>query len=56
MSTPSIQIDVTFAWWLQPWIKAVVFFAVVTGSEPDWAKVQRMVTRAMRIKVKGAQR
>ena len=48
---PKLTLKVTFAWWLQPYMRALVFFAVITRSEPDWDKLGRVINRAMRIRV-----
>lgn len=47
-----VQIKVSMAWWLKPYLFGVVWFAILMGLEPDWLKVQRNIIRAMRIKVR----
>lgn len=46
-----LEIQVTFAWWLKPWIFMLVTAAVLSRREPDWDKVERVIARAMRMRV-----
>ena len=51
MQDAKIKLDVSFAWWLKPYLFAITVVAVLTRSEPDWGKLRRMIERAMRIRV-----
>lgn len=49
--THSIKLQVNFAWWFKPYIKALMFVSLITGLEPDEAKLQRAIKRAVSVKV-----
>lgn len=49
---PKLELEVTLAWWLKLWLAALVFVAVMTRSQPDEEKLQRMIKRGLTIKVK----
>lgn len=48
--TYSIKLQVKFAWWFKPYIKALMFVSLITGLEPDEAKLQRAIKRAVSVK------
>lgn len=48
---PKLEVKVTFAWWLKPYLSTLIFIAVLMGVTPDWEKVGRVIRRAMRIRV-----
>lgn len=50
-SDATIRLTVSFAWWLQPYLHGVILTSTVTGLEPDWDKVYRLVIRAVRLRV-----
>lgn len=43
----SITLKVRFRWWLWLYIWGVQTTVALTGLEPDWAKVGRMVQRGV---------
>lgn len=49
----SVQITVTVraSWWLRLYLSGVVLCAQMTGLEPDWQKVQKVVRRGLTFKV-----
>lgn len=47
----SCDIKVKLAWWLKPYIWGVATVSMLTGCEPDWAKVERVIKRAIRMRV-----
>lgn len=51
MSSQELEVKVSFAWWLKPYIYGVVLTAVLMGLEPDWEKAHRKVMRAMRVRI-----
>lgn len=46
------ELEIRVAWWLPVYIRCLAFFCVITGMEPDWAKFNRVVLRALSIRVK----
>ena len=48
----TVQLDVSFAWWLRPYLACLTAVAVLTRREPDWEKVTAMVNRAVIIRVR----
>lgn len=51
MKTEKMQIKVSTAWWLTPYLCGVAFMCAFTGRDYDEAKVTRMINRALRFKV-----
>lgn len=51
MAATRIAIKVTLAWWLPLYVRGVALMCALTGLEPDWDRVQRVVKRAMRLKI-----
>ena len=47
----TVKFDVTFAWWLRPWLQMVALTSRLTGIEPDWDKIGAMFERALIIQV-----
>ena len=52
MATMNMKISVKRAWWLKPYCFGVAAMSALTGREPDWAKVTRMIDRAITAKIK----
>lgn len=48
-----LNITVSFAWWLRPYLYGVICMTFLTGLEPDYTKVEKVIKRAVRIKLKG---
>ena len=46
-----VKLIVSVAWWLHPYIRALAFFCVLTGNEPDEAKLHAKIKRAIRVRV-----
>lgn len=51
MTEASVTVSVRFAWWLRPYLAALGFFCAMHGTLPDWNKLERVVQRAVRVKV-----
>ena len=51
MAVVEVKIKIGFAWWLRPWLFGLEIACRLTGGEPDWQKVDRMVNRALRLRV-----
>lgn len=47
----SCEFEVRFAWWLRMYVWGIVFVASTFRLEPDWQKVERVVKRAIRLRV-----
>lgn len=54
MAEHRITVRVRFAWWLWPYLRSVALFAWMTGLEPDFDKVERMIRRAMRTHIEAS--
>lgn len=50
MALSPLKVEVRFAWWLTPWLWALVFFCVLTGGRPDMAKLEAVIRRAVRLR------
>ncbi|WP_175837089.1 hypothetical protein [Burkholderia anthina] len=46
------EIQISFAWWLKPYLFVLAWFCVVTGQGADEAKLEAKIKRAMRVTVK----
>ena len=51
MSTDNFTIRVRVAWWLEPYLCTLAFFAGLMGREPNWAKLERVVARAITVRL-----
>lgn len=51
MASRGLTLTVRTAWWLPLYIHSIKWFYVLTGREPDWDKVQRVVLKGMKLKV-----
>lgn len=47
-----LQVELRFAWWLRPYLGALMFFCLLMQAPPDAEKLARVVRRAMRIRVR----
>lgn len=45
----SVTVVVKWAWWWPLYIHGLATVCAITGGQPDWAKVQRVCQRAMRV-------
>jgi hypothetical protein len=52
MAATEVVLHVGFAWWLRPYLAMLVFFCVLTRAEPDWVKLNRVINRAIRIRLR----
>lgn len=50
-STLNLTLSIRFAWWLDPYLRLLTFFAVASRREPDWQKLGRMIERALIVRV-----
>lgn len=46
-----IQVEIYIAWWFPLYLRGLLFFCQLHGSEPDMVKVERMVQRAIRTRL-----
>jgi hypothetical protein len=46
------EIEVVLAWWVMPYAQTLAFVCALMGTEPDWDKLERVVMRGARVKVK----
>lgn len=51
MAKASLDIEISFAWWLQPYLHVLVFFCLLMDTEPNWDKLNVMVKKATKVKV-----
>ncbi len=51
MTAPRLAVHVSIAWWLAPYLWCLTFVSVLTQREPDWAKLERVIARAIRLRV-----
>lgn len=52
--TLAFRLSVRQAWWLPWYINGVGFMARLTGIDPDWDRVGRVIARGMRVKASRA--
>ena len=45
-----LTLSVRFAWWVLPYLYGMRLCCMLTGAEPDFQRVARVVERGMRIK------
>lgn len=43
--TATITVSVSVRWWVAPYIRTLGFVAMVMGTEPDWARLESLITR-----------
>jgi hypothetical protein len=51
MTHQRLTITISVAWWLAPYLWCLVFVSVLSRREPDWAKLERVIARAIRLRV-----
>lgn len=51
MATSELKITVSLAWWWQAYLYGMACMVYLTGMQPDMEKVQRVIRRAIRVKV-----
>lgn len=47
----TIRIRISLRWWFKPYLWGLATVAYLTGRTPDWGKVERVVSRAVVVKV-----
>lgn len=47
-----LELDVVISWWLRPYIWCLSLVAAVTGLDPDAAKLERVVGRAVKVRAR----
>lgn len=47
----TVEVTTRVAWWIVPYLRLLRLFILVTGMEPDHAKVDRMIRRAITVEV-----
>ena len=52
MPTVKVEFYVHKAWWLPIYLHGIALVATLMQAEPDWAKVNRMVTRAITVRMR----
>lgn len=48
--TMTIKVRVTVAWWLKPYLTALIFLCRLHNTEPDEEKLKRVIARAIRVR------
>lgn len=48
--TMTIKARVTVAWWLKPYLTALIFACRLHNIEPDEEKLKRVIARAVRVR------
>ena len=48
---PQVELKVTLAWWWWPYYWGLVTTCIVMRTEPDWGKIEAVITRAMRLRL-----
>ena len=51
MANNTLSVEISFAWWIYPYLIGVRYFALLTGLEPDMAKVERCCYKAIRMRL-----
>ena len=50
-SNCSITFEVRLAWWVRPYLYALVLFALIHGVQVDEQKASRVIMRGLKLKV-----
>lgn len=50
----TVRASIRMRWWLRCYLAAVMWFARVTGMEPDWDRVDRWIRRGLVVRGTGA--
>lgn len=48
--TMTIKVRMTVAWWLKPYLTALLFVCRLHNVEPDEEKLKRVIARAVRVR------
>jgi hypothetical protein len=46
----TIKVRVTVAWWLSPYLTALVFLCRLHGTAPNEEKLRRVIAKAIRVR------
>lgn len=49
----TVRVSIRVRWWLRCYLAAVMRFARVTGVEPDWMRVERVIQRGLVLEQRG---
>ncbi|PQV50983.1 hypothetical protein [Paraburkholderia sp. BL21I4N1] len=52
MAQTQIKLSVSFAWWLNPYLRVLAICCILSGNAPDRAKLEAKIKRAMRVVVR----
>jgi hypothetical protein len=44
----NMTVRVSFAWWWKPYVYGLITMAWITGMQPDWAKFNARLSKAIR--------
>ncbi len=47
----TVEVRTRVAWWIVPYLRLLKLFMLVTGMEPDHAKVDRLIRRAIKVEL-----
>ncbi|MFB9242375.1 hypothetical protein IV454_16315 [Massilia antarctica] len=48
-TTTTISLKVRKAWWLMPYLRALALFHVLTCTEPNWARIKRLIRKGVTV-------
>lgn len=51
MAAVNMTIKVKQAWWLKPYFIGLAAMSALTGLDPDWEKVKRVIDKGLSVKV-----
>lgn len=52
MAVATLTVRIKVAWWLRWYVAGLLTVSRITGAEPDMAKVERVVRRAVRLEAR----
>ncbi|MNY02626.1 hypothetical protein D3C86_1352060 [compost metagenome] len=51
MAQQTVTVSIHVAWWVRWYLSGVMIVAQMSGATPNWAKVQRWITRGLSVRV-----
>lgn len=51
MALCTLQLCVTYKWWVKPYVNACILFAWLTGMEPDCEKIVDTMLKGMKLSI-----
>ncbi|MDQ1924559.1 hypothetical protein [Massilia pseudoviolaceinigra] len=54
--TTTISLKVHKAWWLMPYLRALALFHALTRTEPNWARIKRLINKGVTVRAVSAER